>query len=440
MAKPPTSSSSRPSRRQFLATTAAAAGAAPLLGSCSMLGSSRPLPKAAERARARPDETLRIGVIGTGGMGTAHCSSLLQLAADGKEDLRIVALADVCQSRLENAQQKCGELQEGKPDSYGDHAELLARSDLHGVLIATPEHWHAPMVEDAVARGLDVYVEKPMTLRLPGALRLHQVQRANPHVIVQVGTQFLTHEKYHKARQLIADGAIGKPTSSQASYCRNSKTGEWLYYDIDESWEPGVNLDWDRWCGPMGQHDWSPEVYARWRRYRAWSTGICGDLLVHMMTPMMFAVDQGWPVRVVAVGGHYKDKAMENHDQVDILVQFEKGHTMRIAGSTCNERGDETMIRGHRASLFLGSKDCTLRPERIYAEEIDEETLQCPPQSGDHDRMRLDWLSCMRTRKANLGQVELATQVMVVVDLATRSMWDGKAFAFDPEAMRARAV
>ena len=77
----------------------------------------------------------------------------------------------------------------------------------------------------------------------------------------------------------------------------------------------GVNLDWDAWCGPMGKRNWDPKVFARWRRYRDYSTGIIGDLLVHEITPMLMAIEQGWPTRVVATGSHLVDKEMENFDQ-----------------------------------------------------------------------------------------------------------------------------
>jgi predicted dehydrogenase len=238
---------------------------------------------------------------------------------------------------------------------------------------------------------------------------------------------------------MIREGKIGKPVFSQTSYCRNSKDGEWLYYAIDPAWEPGVNLDWERWCEPLGPAPWDPAVYARWRRYKRYSTGIIGDLLVHVMTPLIMAVDQGWPTRVVASGGHYVDKAMENHDQVNITIEFEGEHTMIVAGSTCNEQGLETMIRGHEATLYMSGNDLVIRPEVHWVDEIETETIQCP-SIHDQDELRLNWMSCIRTREPNWSPVELGTKVMVVVDLATRSMWEGHAYEFDHETMTARAI
>ncbi len=427
------------SRRDFLARTAALAGAGALLGAGVAQAAKAPLPRAKRRAPLAPGAPLRIGVIGVGGMGGAHCDSLVQLAKQGRESFEIVGVADVCDARLEHKRRQLAERQSIEVRGYRDYRELLARDDVHGVLIATPEHWHAQQVEDAVAQGKDAYVEKPMTLRLGEALRLRELAIANPEAIVQVGTQFMMHEKYHVARRLIAEGRIGKPVFSQTSYCRNSKDGEWTYYGIDPAWKPGENLDWRAWCGPLGPQPWDPAVYARWRRYRKYSTGIIGDLLVHVATPLVMALEQGWPTRVVGSGGHYVDKAMENHDQVNIQVEFEHGHTMVLAGSTCNEQGLETMIRGHHATLYMAGKDVRIAPERHWVDEIEPETISCQ-QVADQDELRLDWLRCMRTREQNVSTIEFATNVMVIVDLATRSMWEGKAFEFDPTRMEARAI
>jgi len=427
-------------RRAFLATTAAAAGATALLGARPVKAARAPIPRARARTPLGPDDPIRMGVIGTGGMGTAHCQSIIALAQGGHENVQIVALCDVCKPRLDNARTICQTQQSIDVDVYRKHEQILARDDLHGVLIAVPEHWHAGVAEAALLAGKDVYLEKPMCLNLPDALRLRQVVQSNPELMFQVGTQMIQLPKYKAAADLVAEGAIGKPTMSQTSYCRNSKDGEWLYYTIDPQVVPGPNLDWERWCGPLGLQPWDPAVYARWRRYRKFSTGIIGDLLVHVMTPLVMALDMGWPTRVIASGGHYVDKAMENNDQVNITVQFEGEHTLVVAGSTANEVGLETMIRGHRGNIYLGGRNAVLRPERIFVDDVDERTIEVPDIGNDQDKHRLNWLASIRSRKQPASGVDLGMKIMVIVDLATRSMWGGQAYSFDPASMSARAI
>ena len=430
--------SGQASRRDFLRRTAgvaAAATVAPAFAAAEeWLDDGGPVAQAGKRAALGADEPVRIGVIGTGGMGSAHAEALTRLNTEGRTKVRVDALCDVCGPRLDAAKKKVDAAQGSDTPTYGDHLELLKRPDLHGVLIASPEHWHAQMAEDAIEAGKDVYLEKPMTLNLKDALRLQKVVRDNPDAILIVGTQFVMTPSYRAARDLIAKGAIGKPVWSQTSYCRNSKDGEWNYYEIDPAWKPGVNVDWKRWCGPLGKADWSPEVFARWRRYRKYSTGIIGDLLVHHMAPTILALDVGWPVRVSASGGHYIDKKMENHDQVNLTVEFEREHTMIVAGSTCNELGIERVIRGHKGNLYVGGRNAMLRPERIYADEIDEREIAAPPGAGanDQDELRVSWIEAIRSRQKHPSDVELGTKVMVIVDLATRSLWQGSAFEYDP--------
>jgi predicted dehydrogenase len=432
------------SRRDFLRKATAAAALASALPSALGAESEdlEPVPQAAPRAPLAADAVVNIGIIGTGGMGTGHADALAKFAAESKS-IRLTALCDVCDPRVQNAKARVDKAQGGDVPTFRYHEQLLARPDIHGVLIASPEHWHARLAEDAIKAGKDVYVEKPMTINLKDALRLRKVVRANPSAIVMVGTQYVMTPSYIAAEQLVKDGAIGKPVWSQTSYCRNSKTGEWNYYAMDPKWIPGETLDWERWCKPLGKARWSPEIYARWRRYKKYSSGIIGDLLVHHVTPTLKALgDVGWPVKVVATGGHYIDKAMENPDQININVEFEHDHSMMIAGSTCNELGVERVIRGHKANLFVGGRNAVIRPERIWADEIEEREVPPPPGPvlDSQEALRRHWIDCIRTRQAPRSDVELGTKVMVIVDLAQRSFWEGGAFGYDPRSGKVKRL
>jgi len=433
------------SRRHFLAGSVGTLGAAALLGKIAAAQNQVAAVAPESAALAADAKKLRIGVIGVGGaggcaMGLGHCHALVSINKKGREKVEVAAIADLNSLFLDRAKKQIDEAQGGSVKTYKTHAELLADKSIDGVVIAVPEHWHAMAAIDAIKAGKDVYLEKPMTLNLPDAIALAEVAKAHPKVIVQVGTQQTRMPKFHAAKKLIEDGAIGVPTFSQTSYCRNSSKhnppGEW-HYTIDKNWKPGENVDWNYWCKPLGETlTWDPKVYYQWRRYRKVSTGIIGDLLVHVMTPMMMAINQGWPVRVAATGSHLIDKAMENHDNINLVVQFETGHQMFVCGSTCNNSGVETMIRGHKANIFLGGRNCEVRPESPYSDELEPMKVECPDIGDDQDAHRVGFLSSMRTRQAPDSSVELGLKVMVVVDLATRSMWEGGAFAFDPKTMK----
>lgn len=440
----PTPPAASPTRRQFLGATALA-GAAAVLGSAGSTANARtttrlvPTVRGARVRAPGKNETIRMAVIGTGGMGTGHAHAFMNFAQREMENVQVVALADVCDERRQNCLNACHEKQPGvEVQSTRDYREVLKRDDIHGVLIASPEHWHAQHAIDALAAGKDVYCEKPMTLRLDQAMDVRKAVHDHPEQIFQIGTQMIMLPKYQQARKAIKDGKIGTPIWSQTSYCRNTPAGEWNYYGINNDWKPGENLDWNAWLGHLGPREWDPKVYARWRRYRDFSTGIIGDLLVHVMTPMIFALDAGWPTKVTATATHMVDHDMENHDQINMNVIFETGHTMVVAGSTNNEVGLETMIRGNMANMYLNGRHVDIRPERVYVDDVDREEITCPDIGNDQDQLRLNWLSCMRTREPAASNIDLASKVMVAVDLATRSAWDGHTYTFDPATMRAK--
>ncbi|GAB4386406.1 MAG: Gfo/Idh/MocA family oxidoreductase [Phycisphaerales bacterium] len=435
------------SRRSFMMQAAAAGAAAAILGSTAEASVAPRFKATRSKVKVKPPasgQTIRMGVIGTGGMGTGHCYSTCDQAKRGDEDVQIVALADVNQVRMGETARGIKDRQGTEPDQYVDYRQLLARDDIHCVLIASPEHWHAQHAIDALQAGKDVYCEKPMTLRLQQALELRSVVKANPDRIFQVGTQKMMLPKYLAARDVINAGTIGKPVFSQTSYCRNTPSGEWNYYGLDDRWQPGVNVDWKGWQGYLYRPDraWDPKVYARWRRYSEFSTGIVGDLLVHEITPLLMALENqvGWPTRVVASGGHYIDKDMDNHDQVNLNVQFEGEHTMIVAGSTCNEVGLENMIRGNKGNIYLNSRHCEVRPTRPYVDEVDQQTIECQDIGNDQEKLRLNWFQCIRSREPAISNVDHATKVMVIVDLATRSMWEGSAFEYDEKTMTVRKL
>ena len=99
------------------------------------------------------NERVRLGGIGTGDRGTDRIRTAKRLGAE------IVALADVNEAMLD----RCETAIEQKTQRYKDHKELLARQDIDGVIIASPDHWHHDMVIDALAAKKDIYIEKPFS-------------------------------------------------------------------------------------------------------------------------------------------------------------------------------------------------------------------------------------------------------------------------------------
>ncbi len=128
---------------------------------------------------AAPSETVRMGLIGAGGRGKRVMAEFLKNPA-----ARFDAVADVYEPNLEAGLSAAGP----GTKAYRNYKQLLDDPAIDAVLIATPDHWHVPMVLDAVAAGKDVYIEKPVCHTIEGGNRLLDVVPGSGRV-VQVGMQ-----------------------------------------------------------------------------------------------------------------------------------------------------------------------------------------------------------------------------------------------------------
>jgi predicted dehydrogenase len=122
--------------------------------------------------------------------------------------LRVGAICDVYEPNLENGVSVASKVPGNHPKQYRNYKELLADKDIHAVLIATPEHWHAQMVLDALAAGKDVYVEKPLCQTPEEGAQLVEAERKSKNII-QVGMQRRSYDLYLEGRDLVKAGKLG---------------------------------------------------------------------------------------------------------------------------------------------------------------------------------------------------------------------------------------
>src|SRR5262249_43563872 len=208
-----------------------------------------------------PTDRIRVGAFGVGIRGLADLRSAVKVAG-----VELAAVADVYDGRLTLAKETWG----GQLITTRDYREILARSDIDAVVVATPDHWHAQMAVDAMNAGKDVYVEKPMVQQLDEGLRVVDASRQSGR-IVQVGSQHPSSIVYAKARDLFRAGAIGEPNVVEAWINRNSPTGAWQY-SVPPDASPQT-IDWDRFLGRAPKRPFDPIRLFRWRNYRDYGTG-----------------------------------------------------------------------------------------------------------------------------------------------------------------------
>jgi len=273
--------------------------------------------------------TVRVGVIGVGGRGHYVGGEFAKIGK-AKGNCQVLAVADPYQKRVNRAKKDIG-----CDDGYSDYREIINRSDIDAVIVATPDHWHAKIALEAMDHGKDVYLEKPMCHTIDEARHLVATVKETGRVL-QVGSQTTSADQWYKAKQAIADGMIGKMLMSQGSYHRNSVDGEWNY-TIDPKAGPDAtgedHIDWKMWLGPAPKRPYDGDRFFRFRKYWDYSGGIATDLFYHVVAPLNICWDEPqFPQKVMATGGIYvfKDER-EVPDTFHLLAEYAKGHSLVLS-------------------------------------------------------------------------------------------------------------
>ena len=243
------------------------------------------------------NDHLQIALIGAGGQGQGDTKVALQVPG-----VKLVAVADCYDGRLEHSKELWG----ADVFTTRDYREILARKDIDAVIVATPDLWHKQASVDAMRAGKDVYCEKPMIHLYSDGPEMIEAQRATGRIL-QIGSQRVSSVIYAKAKELLAAGAIGKLNMVTAWWDRNSAIGAWDYtIPLDASTE---TCDWPRFLGTAPKIPFSAEQFFQWRKWKAYGSGVAGDLFVHLFSGTHFVTGAHGPTRAMATGGlrYWKD-------------------------------------------------------------------------------------------------------------------------------------
>ena len=407
-------------RRNFL-KTAAVAGIAPLI-----------LPSGIWAADTAPSKQFTLGFIGLGAQGSGLLGGFLP-----RKNVRVVAVSDVDTTRREGAKQRV-EKQYAEAmtsgtykgcDEYSNFEELLARKDIDGVVVATPDHWHALISIAAAKAGKDVYCEKPMAHTILEGRAMVKAVRHHKRIL-QVGSMQRSMMEFRTACELVRNGVIGTVKKADVAV-----GGPGRPCDLpEEPAEPG--LDWDRWLGPAPTRPYNsilsprgfPHGFPQWRRYEEYGGGDVCDWGAHHfdIVQWAFGFDNTGPVEVV----------LPEHPETGHGVRLIYANGLEVTHSQGNGvtfYGDKGKINVNRGQFKLWIGD------DLKASTVDD----CPKISKDllpENAVRLyrsnnqlsDWLTCMESRKLPICDVETGHRTATICSLVNQVYYNRQSIKWDP--------
>jgi predicted dehydrogenase len=401
------------SRREFARRGGLAALATPLLTAATSAAQDEPKPGANDR--------LTLGFIGMGIQSRGHVNYFLN-----RKDCQVVAVCDVDTTRREAAKETvekkyAGASKDGSYKgcaAYNDYRELLARDDIDGVVICTPDHWHAIPVLEACRAKKDIYCEKPLTLTIHEAKVLIDAARKQG-VVFQTGSQQRSSEEFRKAVAYVRSGRIGKVLEVYADVGGPSRPCDLP----EEATEPG--LDWDRWLGPAPKRPYHSILSPRgmhkhfplWRSYREYSGGGMTDWGAHHFDIAQWGLgrDESGPVEVIPPADERSEKG--------VTFVYDDGVKLIHGGpGGCCFVGEKGVILVNRGRLEA-------IPGKLFDEPLKEGDLEIPESPGH----QANWVECIKTRQKPICDVEIGARSVTVCHLGNLAYWNRTRLKWDPK-------
>lgn len=363
------------------------------------------------------NDRIQLGVIGCGGRGQYVMSVFHKYPS-----VNVTAVCDVWGDRAGEAAKKA-------PGARGfeDHRKLLETAGVDAVLIATPDHWHAAIAIDALSAAKDVYVEKPLTLRIEEGPKIVRAARVNGRVC-QAGMQQRSGPHYIQARdEYIKTGRLGKITLARTWWHGN---GAHLQKAPDSLRNKPANLDWARYLGPVRWRDWDPQQYYNFRAYLDFGGGQVTDLFTHWIDVVHMFLEQDVPMSAVAAGGvyHYKD-GRTAPDTINVLLEYPGAWTGTFEATLApGVDGEGVEVCGTEGRLYIDRGRFEFVPAGNGGGKVVVKSER--DQTIDHVG---NFLDCMRTRKMPNGDVLVGHRSAQASHLGNIAYVQKRRIKFDPQ-------
>ena len=408
-------------RRKFVKTTSVAAIGAPLILNSSIVNGKK---------ISVSNDKINLGIIGCGGLGKANLSACVL-----HPDIVVTAACDVWKERLDPI------VKHYNCKGYTDYRELLQHKGLDADIIATPAHWHAIQAIEAAKTGLDIYLQKPMTMHLGESLAVRNAVKKHD-VICQVGTQIHASEHYRRMVELVRSGNLGDIGTVRTFFVMNeAPNGVGLG---NNTMKIPKGMDWDMWVGPARMQPFNPNLVKNAFYHGSWmdfSGGWTPGMAPHITDLPIWALDLGYPTEISGMGGRYITKddgdAYDNHE----VIWRYPNLTMTWMNSLTNSYGFDfkreqksqrrlgIYFHGVNGTLLTDYSSHQILPEGDRMNGMETPAKSIEPSPG-HE---LEWIECIKSRKQPSCNPGYHVKVDVPIELSVLSMKLGRSIKFDPK-------
>jgi predicted dehydrogenase len=368
-----------------------------------------------------------------------------------QDDVRLVAACDCFKDRREGFAAKVNEHYGGTVcKAMADWRDVLARDDVDGVVISTPDHWHVPLAYHAALAKKDMYVEKPLSVAMAWAWKLREAVAKNG-VVFQYGTQQRSAESFTRCVELVRNGYIGKVQSVDA-WCCGMRSPGWYATEFDnhyknvEPTEVPEGLDYDMWVGPAPMKPYTKSRCTQWGTYHIYdfALGFIAGWGAHPLDIAQWGLDMDHtsPVKYEGTGEMPPKGLFDTIDSWDVRCEYANGipiHFMctrvaeRVVGKMDQRKrpfsdhgttfwGDHGWVSVKRGGLYASSRE--LQRTKIR----DSET----PVYRSSSQAR-NFVECMRTRKPTINPLETAIRSDTISHMSDICIRLGRTIHWDPQ-------
>ena len=384
-------------------------------------------------ASGAPSDTIRVALMGVNSRGGGLANAFAQ---QGNTNVRYICDVDARAAR--QVSRSMESMQDEMVEGIPDFRRALEDPDVDVLVIAAPDHWHAPATILGLQAGKHVYVEKPCGHNpREGELLVAAQERYGG--VVQMGTQQRSGPASIEAIRMIHDGVVGRPYLARAWYANTrGSIGRGKPAQVPD-W-----LDYELWQGPAPRTPYRDNVvHYNWHWFWRWGTGEVCNNGTHEIDVARWALGVDFPVRVNSNGGRYHfDDDWEFYDTQEVAFDFEEGKTITWEGRSCNgfpvlDRGRGTLVHGTEGTILLDRSGYVLYDENnAVVKEVKEKDLESTMDTtgggGQTNRHIANFLEAIRNGRPLHAPIDEGHKSVLLCHLANIAQKVGETLHCDP--------